>query len=135
MLAIADESTGARSMAAGIIVMRCGRRRADALITTGSVQRRVCKAVRSGFRIPVGEIEEADLAVRSARFVMMDSVFLYLSGITTIAGLGMLLRKRTRRAGARVAAAGVGGMVGGVLLAAAEKRATGKAPLHNGMPG
>jgi len=65
---------------------------------------------------------------------MMDSVFLYLSGITTIAGLGMLLRKRTRRAGARVAAAGLAGMVVALLWPTTETRATETAQLDKVMP-
>jgi len=55
---------------------------------------------------------------------MIDSVLLYSSGLLALAGLGMLLRKRTRRLGTRAIVAGVAGMAIALFWPASEKRAS-----------
>jgi len=65
---------------------------------------------------------------------MIDSVLLYSSGLLALAGLGMLLRKRTRRLGTRVLIAGVAGMAIALFWPASEKRASATAQIDRAMP-
>jgi len=66
--------------------------------------------------------------------MMIDSVLLYSSGVLALAGLGMLLRKRTRRLGTRVLIAGVAGMAIALFLPTSEKRASATAQIDRVMP-
>lgn len=65
---------------------------------------------------------------------MIDSVLLYSSAVLTLAGLGMLLRKRTRKAGTRAIVAGLIGIVAVLLWPTSEKRATETTQLDKVMP-
>jgi hypothetical protein len=65
---------------------------------------------------------------------MIDSVLLYGSGLLTLSGLAMLLRKRTRGAGTKVIIAGLVGMVAALFWPVSEKRATATTQLDNVMP-
>jgi hypothetical protein len=65
---------------------------------------------------------------------MIDSILLYASSLLTLAGLGMLLRRKTRRAGAAAITAGVLGIVIALFWPASEKRATGTTQLDHVMP-
>lgn len=65
---------------------------------------------------------------------MIDSILLYSSGLLALAGLGMLLRKRTRRLGMRVLIAGIAGMAIALFWPAAEKRALAAAQIDRVMP-
>ena|SRR5947207_4517059 len=65
---------------------------------------------------------------------MIDSVLLYGSGLLTLSGLAMLLRKRTRGAGTKAIIAGLVGMVAALFWPVSEKRATATTQLDTIMP-
>jgi hypothetical protein len=65
---------------------------------------------------------------------MIDSILLYSSFLLTLAGLGMLLRRRTRRAGVATIAAGFLGIVIALFWPASEKKAAGATKLDHVMP-
>ena len=65
---------------------------------------------------------------------MIDSVLLYSSAILTVTGLGMLLRRRTRRLGGAAIAAGLAGIVAALFWPVTDKHATASAQLDRAMP-